>query len=161
MSTQLLVDSTAVPASVRTASLLWFTAVGAGAFEATLAAVGMLAGGAASFADLAGGLGLRLAVFAVAIYLAMRLRQGRNWARIALALSLGIFGTLSLVIEPVQWLMDGNSIGEFFANADAMTLTFTVSRVVHLAAVLGAMVLMFGPAANAYFRGVRRRALHR
>ncbi|MEN3540878.1 hypothetical protein AAH991_37595 [Microbispora sp. ZYX-F-249] len=36
-----------------------------------------------------------------------------------------------------------------------MTLAFTASRVLHLSAVWGAMALMFGPVANAYFRSVR------
>ncbi|GGQ20318.1 hypothetical protein [Streptosporangium pseudovulgare] len=116
----------------------------------------LLAKGSASLAGLAGGLGFRLAVFAAAIFLAVRLRQGRGWARVALALTLGIFGTLSLVIEPVRWLMEGNSIIEFFAGADAMTLAFTFSRVLHLVAVLGAMALMFSPGANAYFHGAGR-----
>ncbi|MEV4292165.1 hypothetical protein AB0K40_42230 [Nonomuraea bangladeshensis] len=143
------------PASVKTASALWFIAVGAGVFEAALAVSGMIAAGTASFASLAGGLGLRLTIFAAAIFLAVRLSQGHNWARVSLALSLGVFGTLSLVIEPIQWLLAGNSVVEFFGDADLMTLLFTFSRVIHLAAVLGAMSMMFGPAANPFFRRLR------
>lgn len=143
--------SLVAPASVKTASALWFTAVGAGVFEAALAVSGMIAAGTASFASLAGGLGLRLTIFAAAIFLTVRLRQGRNWARVSLALSLGVFGTLSLVVEPIQWLLAGNSVVEFFGDADLMTLLFTLSRVVHLAAVLGAMSLMFSPVANPFF----------
>ncbi|MER7209132.1 hypothetical protein [Streptosporangium sp. NPDC000239] len=155
MSTQLLAGSPSVPASVRSAASLWFIAVGTGAFESALAVADLLARGTASATGLAGGLGLRLAVFAGAILLAVRLRQGRGWARVALALTLGIFGTLSLVVEPVRWLMAGNSILGFFADADLMTLAFVLSRVVHLTAVLAAMALMFSPAANVYFRDVR------
>ncbi|MFE3453465.1 hypothetical protein ACFXJ8_31525 [Nonomuraea sp. NPDC059194] len=140
-----------VPAPVRAAATLWFAAVGAGAFEAALA-VGQAMSAGAPFSSLAGGLAVRLAVFAGAVFLAIRLRQGRNWARIALALTLGVFGTVSLVIEPVQWLLAGNSVTAFFASADLPTYAFTVSRVLHLAAVLGAMVLMFSSAANTHFR---------
>jgi hypothetical protein len=43
------------------------------------------------------------------VLLALRLREGRNWARLTLAVGLGIFGTLSLVVEPVRWLLDGGS----------------------------------------------------
>ncbi|MGV9310499.1 hypothetical protein ACWDLG_44690, partial [Nonomuraea sp. NPDC003727] len=50
-----------------------------------------------SSSTLAGGLAFRLAVFAGAVALAASLRRGHNWARIALALTLGVFGTLSLV----------------------------------------------------------------
>ncbi|MFD1933523.1 MULTISPECIES: hypothetical protein [Nonomuraea] len=140
-----------VPAPVRASATLWFAAVGAGAFEAALA-VGQALSAGAPFSDLAGGLAFRLAVFAGAVFLAVCLRQGRPWARVALALTLGVFGTLSLVIEPIRWLLAGNSVVEFYASADAMTYVFTASRILHLAAVLGAMVLMFSSAANAYFR---------
>ncbi|MGJ6968658.1 hypothetical protein ACSDR0_42805 [Streptosporangium sp. G11] len=153
---QLLADPPTVPRSVRTASALWFAAVGAGAFEATLAVAGMLADGSASLTDLAPEMGFRLTVFAVAIFMAVHLRRGRGWARIALALTLGIFGTLSLVMEPIQWLLDGNSLVQAVADAEAMTFVFAVSRIMHLAAVLAAMALMFGPAANAYFRSGSR-----
>ncbi|MFI6455651.1 hypothetical protein ACIBF6_29310 [Streptosporangium amethystogenes] len=136
--------------------MLWFTAVGAGAFEAALAVTGMLVGGSASLADLAAGMGLRLTVFAAAIFMAVRLRRGHNWARIALALTLGVFGTLSLVIEPIRWLLEGHSLGQAVAGADAMTFVFAASRIVHLAAVLAAMALMFAPAANAYFHNTSR-----
>ncbi|MEV7808277.1 hypothetical protein AB0O28_35545 [Microbispora sp. NPDC088329] len=74
MSAQLLVGSPSVPAPVKTASSLWFTAVGAGVFESALAVAGMLADGSASLTGLAGGLGFRLTVFAAAIFMAVRLR---------------------------------------------------------------------------------------
>lgn len=154
---QLQVSPPVVPATVRNASTLWFAAVGAGAFEAGLAVAGMLADGSASVADLAPGVGFRLTVFAVAIFMAVHLRRGRGWSRIALALTLGVFGTLSLVMEPIQWLLDGNSLGQAVADADAMTFVSAATRVLHLAAVLAAMALMFGPTANAYFRGARGR----
>ncbi|MFF5210393.1 hypothetical protein [Streptosporangium sp. NPDC000396] len=145
-----------IPETVKTASALWFIAVGAGVFEAALAVTGMLADGSASLTGLAAGLGFRLTVFAAAIFMAVRLRQGRNWARIALALTLGVFGTLSLVIDPIRWLLEGHSVGEAIADADAMTLVFAGSRIVHLTAVLSAMALMFSSAANAYFRSASR-----
>ncbi|WP_433246160.1 hypothetical protein ACQPYK_44740 [Streptosporangium sp. CA-135522] len=149
-------SATAAPANVRTASALWFIAVGAGVFEAALAVTGLLADGSASLSGLAGSLGIRAGIFALAIFMAVRLRQGRNWARVALTLLLGVFGTLSLVIEPVRWLLEGNSIGQFLADADVMTLAFTASRIVHLTAVLSAVALMFSSASNAYFRSVSR-----
>ncbi|GII81931.1 hypothetical protein Sru01_69130 [Sphaerisporangium rufum] len=151
-ATQSPTRSSTVPESIKAASGFWFTAVGAGAFEAGLAVTDMLADGTASLADLAAGLGLRLTIFAMAIFMAVRLRQGANWARIGLALTLGVFGTLSLVIEPVRWLLEGHALGQAIADADAMTFVFAASRIVHLAAVLTAMVLMFTPTANTHFR---------
>ncbi|MFI6320872.1 hypothetical protein ACIBG8_25265 [Nonomuraea sp. NPDC050556] len=144
----------AVPNTVTAAATLWFTAVAAGAFEASIAVSHALTNGAA-FSDIAAGLGFRLAVFAGAIFVAVRLRQGHNWARVTLALTLGVFGTLSLVMEPIQWLLAGNSVPEFLAGADAFTLAMTVSRIIHINAVLGAVALMFSPPSNAFFNRLR------
>ncbi|MFC4119127.1 hypothetical protein [Nonomuraea zeae] len=139
------------PPVVHTAATLWLAAVAAGAFEAVLMVAGHLSGGTA-LVDLLPGVGFRLAVFAGAIFLALRLRRGQNWARWTLAGTLGVFGTLSLVIEPVQWLLGGGSIAEVVAGADPLWWVFATSRTLHVAAVLGALTLMFQPRANAYFR---------
>ena len=103
------------------------------------------------------GVGIRLLVFSVAVYLSAQMRLGRSWARVALALLLGGIGTLSLVIGPVTGLAEGHSIGEFLADAELLTKVFAVSRVVHVACVVAAMALMFRPPANAYFRAGGRR----
>ena len=89
------------------------------------------------------------------VYVASRMLRGRNWAGITLATGLGVLGTLSIVISPVSWLAAGHSVGEFLAGADPMLLLFASSRVVHLIAVFAALVLMFRPAANDYFRAAR------
>ncbi|MFB4283306.1 hypothetical protein ACBJ59_48945 [Nonomuraea sp. MTCD27] len=140
------------PPVVHTASMLWLSAVAFGAFEAVLMIAGELYEGTSALGELLPGAGFRLAVFAGAVYLALRLKQGANWARWTLAGTLGVFGTLSLVVEPVQWLLAGGSIGEAMAGADAVGWAFAVSRILHVLAVLGAVALMFQPRANAYFR---------
>lgn len=140
------------PPVVHAAAMLWTAAVAAGAFEAVLAVGRELYEGTSGVADLLPGVLFRLAVFAGAIFLALRLKDGRNWARLTLAGALGVFGTLSLVVEPVQWLLDGGSVAAWAAGADALTWAFAISRVLHLTAVLGAVTLMFQPRANAYFR---------
>jgi hypothetical protein len=81
-----------------------------------------------------------------------QMRLGKRWARTALAVVLGGIGTLSLVIDPLTWLAAGNRVGEVFAKADLLFVLVAPIRVVHLAAVIGALVLMFLPAANNYFR---------
>ena len=63
-----------------------------------------------------------------------------------------MLGTLSLVVDPVRWLLDGNSLPSLVAGASAVDLTFGISRGVHVAAVLAGCALMFVPAANRYFR---------
>jgi hypothetical protein len=139
------------PPVVRTAAILWLAAVAAGVFETALMVTKLLLEGS-TLVDLLPNAGFRLAVFAGAIFLALRLKDGANWARWTLTGTLGVFGTLSLVLEPVQWLLAGGSIGEAVAGADAMGLVFAGSRIVHVVAVLGAVALMFQPRANAYFK---------
>jgi hypothetical protein len=127
-------------------------AVAAGVFETILAVIDLSSQGSGSAGGIIAGLAVRLVVFTTAIYLAIQLRLGKNWARISLAILLGVVGTLSLVIGPIQWLMEGHSLSAAIADAEALTLLFASSRVVHLAAVVAAMVLMFRPVANTYFR---------
>ncbi|MEU6714932.1 hypothetical protein ABZ897_26005 [Nonomuraea sp. NPDC046802] len=139
------------PPSVQAAVTLWLTAVALGAFETVIMVSRTLLEGTATIAELAPGVGFRLAVFAGAVYLALRLKGGANWARWTLAATLGVFGTLSLVVEPARWLLDGGSIAAAAAGADAVTWVFAISRTLHVAAVLGAVALMFQPRAAAYF----------
>ncbi|MEV6040074.1 hypothetical protein AB0L65_53825 [Nonomuraea sp. NPDC052116] len=140
------------PPVVHTAAMLWLVAVAFGALETVLVVSEQLYTGASTVAELLPQVGIRLAVFAGAAFLALRLKAGVNWARWTLAVTLGVFGTLSLVIGPVQWLLAGGSIAEAVAGTDAMGLIFAGSRILHVVAVLGAVTLMFQPRANAYFR---------
>jgi hypothetical protein len=139
------------PRQLRASFWFWLVAVAAGLFETTLVVIDGTAGEVGSAAEVAVGVTVRLLV-----YLASRLRQGRNWARIALAVLYGGFGTLSLVIGPVTWLAEGGSLPDAMAAADLGSLLFAVSRLVHLAAIIAALILMFHPAANAYIRETRR-----
>ncbi|WP_052423031.1 hypothetical protein [Nonomuraea candida] len=139
------------PPVVQTAATLWLSAVAFGAFEAVLMVGTMLYEGAAPLGLLPGA-GFRLAVFAGAIFLALRLRRGANWARWTLAGTLGVFGTISLVKEPVEYLLAGGSIAEAAAGLDTVGWLFAASRILHVVSVLGALALMFQPRANAYFR---------
>jgi hypothetical protein len=145
-----------IPAQLRASVLLWLAAVAAGLFETTLAVIDALDGDVGSAAQVTVGVAVRLLVFAAAVYLAAQLRQGRNWARVALAVLLGGVGTLSLVIGPVSWLAQGGSLADALAAADLGSLLFAASRVVHPGAVIAALILMFHPAANAYIRATTR-----
>lgn len=140
-----------VPGEVRVAFLLWLTAVAAGVVETVIRVIGSLAGGPDS-----DGLIVRVIVYVLAVYVISQMRLGKNWARITLAVLLGGIGTLSLVIDPISWLAAGNSLGDVFAQADLLFVFVAPIRAVHLAAVLGALVLMFLPAANDYFRAAGR-----
>jgi hypothetical protein len=144
------------PRQLRASFWLWLLAVAAGLFETTLVVVDATAGQVGSAAGVAVGVGVRLLAFTGLVYLAALMRQGRNWARIVLAALYGGFGTLSLVSGPVTWLADGGSVTDAMASADLAAVLFAGSRLVHLGAVIAALILMFHPAANAYIRATRR-----
>jgi hypothetical protein len=149
------------PWQLRASFWLWLLAVAAGLFESTLAVIDAAAGQVAFSPGVALGVGVRLLAFTGLVYLATRLRQGRNWARIALALLYGGLGTLSLVSGPVTWLADGGSVTDAMASADLGSMLFAASRLVHLGAIIAALILMFHPAANAYIRAARRTRVKR
>ena len=56
------------------------------------------------------------------------------------------------MIDPISWLAAGNSFREVFTQADLLFFIIAPVRTAHLAAVIAALVLMFLPAANDYFR---------
>jgi hypothetical protein len=145
-----------IPKQLQASFRLWLAAVAAGLFETALVVIDATDGSVGSASQVAAGVAVRLLVFTGAVYLAARLRQGRNWARVALAVLLGGVGTLSLVIGPVTWLAEGGSLADALAAADLGSVLFAASRVVHLGAVIAALMLMFHPAANAYLRASRR-----
>ncbi|GIF50711.1 hypothetical protein DFJ67_1877 [Asanoa ferruginea] len=138
---------TRAPAAVGAAFVMWLVAVGAGVFETILVVASGEAGGGAAV-----GVTVRVAVFLAAILVALRMRAGRRWARLTLAVGLGVLGTLSLVVDPLLWLLDGNSLSAVLAESGPADLAFGTSRVLHVAAVLTACVLMFLPSSNRYFR---------
>jgi hypothetical protein len=148
----------AVPRAVQMAFVLWLVAVGAGVAEMIVRAIDSLAAGAGAEV---GGVVIRVIVYTVVVYVATRMRLGKGWARNTLAILLGVIGTLSLVVDPISWLAQGNSPREVFAEADLLFAFVAPIRVVHLAAVLGALVFMFRPAANAYFRANARKRTRR
>jgi hypothetical protein len=151
-----VVGRVAAPKDVRASFVLWLAAVAAGVFETILAIIDAVSGHLAlGTGGVIVGVSVRLLIFSVVVYVASRMLRGRNWARFVLAIGLGVFGTISIVIGPVSWLAEGHTIGEFLAGADLMLLLFASSRVVHLMAVFTALVLMFRPAANDFFRAAR------
>jgi hypothetical protein len=146
------------PGEVRASALLWLVAVAAGVFETGLV---VLFGGHPFTGDIIAGALLRLVVFALVGVFIAYLRRGRDWARWCLAVGLGVFGTLSLVIGPIEWLAAGNSLPAAIEHTTLYSGLFAASRIGHTAAVLGALVLMFRPAANAYFRRTTRSTVER
>jgi len=154
-----------VPKEVQASFLLWLTAVGAGVLETIIRVIDALAIGWASGSggetDVTGVV-IRVIVYTLVVYIITRMRLGKRWARITLAVLLGVVGTLSLVIDLISWLAGGNSLSEVFTEANLLFFLIAPVRTVHLAAVIAALVFMFLPSANTYFRdsrSVRRQAL--
>jgi hypothetical protein len=102
------------------------------------------------------GLAVRLGIYAVVAAVALRMRAGRNWARLTLAVGLGVLGTLSLVIEPVTWLLAGHSVIDAVQRTDLTGGLVATSRAAHLLCVWIAIPLMFTARAGAYFRQPKR-----
>lgn len=133
-----------IPAAVRAPALAWFTALGAGAVETLLHVALPEPPGAGEVA-------VRGIVYLAVIALVLALSTGRDSVRWALTIVLGGVGTLSLLIEPVSWLVGGGSPVEFLADADAATLGIAALRTLHVVAVITAVVLMFRPRAAEFF----------
>src|SRR5215216_7322369 len=100
-----------VPREVQASFVLWLTAVAAGILETIIRVIYSLSVGSGSGgeADVTG-VGIRVIVYAVAVYIIAQMRLGKRWARLTLAILLGGIGTLSLVIDPISWLAGGNSL---------------------------------------------------
>lgn len=96
--------------------------------------------------------GIRTVIFAALVYVIMKMYRGKNWARIVLTVLLGVIGTLSLIIDPIQWLLNGNALKDMFDGMTVYSSLFGLSRVIHIAAVFAGLTMMFRPAANRYFR---------
>ena len=151
-----------VPKVVQASFLLWLTAIAAGVLETIIRIIDASAmdfvsgsGGEADVTGVISGVVIRVIVYTLVVYMITRMRLGKNWARLTLAVLLGVIGTLSLVIDPISWLAGGNSLSEVFTQADLLFFLIAPIRAVHLAAVIAALALMFFPAANTYFRGSR------
>jgi hypothetical protein len=144
-----------VPWGVKASFLLWLTAVAAGVVETILRVFYSLFEGSGVGEAEVTGVVIRVIVYTVVIYIIAQMRLGKRWARTTLAALLGGIGTLSLVIDPILWLAGGNALREVFAQANLLFYMVAPIRAVHLAAVLAALVCMFLPAANTYFRAAQ------
>ena len=149
-----------VPKEVQASFILWLTAVAAGVLETIIRIIDAMgwASGSGGETDVTGvisGVVIRVIIYTLAVYIITRMRLGKRWARITLAVLLGGIGTLSLVIDPISWLAAGNSLSDVFTEGDLLFFLIAPIRIVHLATVIAALVLMFLPSANTYFRDSR------
>jgi hypothetical protein len=134
-----------VPGPVRLAVAAWLTAIGAGVGE-TLVRLAL------PDPPTGGELAVRFSIYAVLTLLVLALRTGRRAVRLALTVLLGGLGLLSLLGEPAAWVLAGGSATAFLTEADALTWGVVLTRGLHVGAVVVALLAMYRPAANAYFR---------
>jgi len=136
---------TLLPVSLKQAVTLWLLAIGAGVFETLLVVANVLwgDGNLANGEGLNAGVAVRLVIFVAMTLVALQLRLGKNWARWTIGIALGVFGLLSLLIQPLSWLMEGHAVSEAFAHLNLASAAFMLSRAVHMLAVVAATVLMF------------------
>lgn len=142
------------PPEVERSISWWLTAVGAGIAE-TLLQVGQAFAVQPAPGAVVWNAAIRMLIYTGLWALVLRLRTGENWVRGLLALALGLFGTLGMVVPPVVSMFLGYSVLDFLTDSNGWTLLFAVLRIGHIAAVLLAVVAMFQPAANRFF--LRRR----
>lgn len=134
-----------IPAPLRWSITAWLAAVAFGAAE-TLVRLAL------PEPPTAGEIVARTAVYAVVAVLVLTLSSGHTAVRTAVAVLVGVVGTLSLITEPVQWLAAGGSPAAYLAAADGPTLLVAGLRAGHVLAVLVALTTLFHPRVNAYFR---------
>lgn len=137
--------------AVHLAFFFWLSAVALGVIE-TVIELGRAVVDEADLAGMMPLLAIRVIVFSLAIYVTFQMRHGKNWARVTLAIGLGIFGMLSMIMHPIQRLVEGVSMSRILDQSEMIDFLFGTSRTLHIAAVAVAVVLMFVPSANAYFR---------
>lgn len=139
------------PAAIDVAFVLWLGAVATAIVEVLVRFAIEPGGFSAALADSGLEIPVRLTAYAILIALALSMRAGRNFARHLLTLIFGGLGLFSLLIEPVQWVMDGGDAGAFLGTADGAMWVMIASRIAHILCVVVAIVLGYTPPAKAWF----------
>ncbi|MEU2041061.1 hypothetical protein [Nocardia niwae] len=134
------------PPAVRVAFVALVVALVAGIAEAIARAL------TADPAGVATGLGLRTAIYLLVLAVAVRMTHGDRWARLLLTVGIGVFGLLSLIIEPLAAAMSANELRDLFRDATPASLLVAALRTVHVLAVLIAIPALYARPARRYFR---------
>ncbi|MCC3328425.1 hypothetical protein [Nocardia abscessus] len=138
------------PRAVRVAFVALVVALLAGAVEAVVRAA--LAFSESGPANLAAGLGARAAIYLLVLAVAVRVTYGDRWARLLITVGIGVFGLLSLIIEPLAAAMSAGELRDLVRDASAASLLLAALRTVHVIAVLIAIPALYTRTARRYFR---------
>ncbi|WP_174184847.1 hypothetical protein [Nocardia barduliensis] len=102
-------------------------------------------------ADLATGAGTRTAIYLLVLAVAVRMTYGDRWARLLITVGIGVFGLLSLIVEPLAAAMSADDMRDLFRDASAASLLLAAFRTVHVIAVLIAVPALYTRPARRYF----------
>ncbi|WP_433007390.1 hypothetical protein [Kribbella sp. CA-294648] len=150
------VVSSEPPVAIRAATAAWFLAVGAGVAESVLGVIDAIRDGSMPLAAIAAQVGFRAIVYGgLFVVIDKYFRLGRNWSRHLLAGLLGVVGLATLLMGPIDWLLTDGDFGSI--DLSAGFLGFAAIRGIHVMAVIAAIVLMYQPDANRWFRAKRQR----
>lgn len=139
------------PVPVRAATAAWFLAIGAGVAESVLGVIGALGDRSVPWPALLAQIAFRAVVYGgLFVVIDKYFRLGRNWSRQLLAGLLGVIGMATLVVGPIQWLRTDGDFGAIDLSVDFVA--FAILRGVHVMAVITAVVLMYRPEANRWFK---------
>ncbi|MDT4051248.1 hypothetical protein RPO70_08660, partial [Staphylococcus arlettae] len=131
------------PKSIRRSVYLWYFAIIAATFELVLVLMQfMLENSEETVGSIVINIILRLLLFIILILIIRQLLYAKNWARIVLTILLGVFGILSMIVSPIQWMLNNNVLS-FFENINLFTLLFTISRILHIIFVVSAIIFMY------------------
>ncbi|WP_157172142.1 hypothetical protein [Nocardia pneumoniae] len=103
-------------------------------------------------AALLAGLGMRIAIYSVVLTVAVRMTHGDRWARLLITVGIGVFGLLSLIIEPLAAAMSAKEFRDLFTDVSPASIWLGVFRTVHIAAVLIAIPALYARSARRWFR---------
>ncbi|CAM5342675.1 hypothetical protein ACHMW4_07680 [Mesorhizobium sp. UC22_110] len=140
------------PASVRMAYWFWIVAIITALTELAARFLSDPRGPMQALSESGTELAVRTCAYVLLFSLATFMRRGSNVARHLLALIYGGLGTLSLVLEPIMWGADGGDALNFLSDAGLAMWSMIISRVLHLVAVWGGVILAYRSDASAYFR---------
>jgi hypothetical protein len=144
------------PLAVRGATTLWLAAVGAGVAESVLGVVGAIADGS-PVVGLLVQIAFRVIVYGgLFVVIDRYFRHGVGWSRWLLTVLLGTVGIATLVVGPISWFLRDGDFGAL--DWSGSFIAFGAIRLVHITAVVTAILLSFQPDANRWFsrRPVRR-----
>jgi hypothetical protein len=141
-----------MPRSITRSFYLWMGAILAAVVELGVSLAIMPGDAIAAVEERLAEISVRVMAYAVLLALALAMRGGSNLARHFLALAFGLFGTISLVIEPGSWLLRGGDVYAFLAEADGPMWVMILSRIAHIICVVAGTALMYRPADRSYFR---------